>query len=123
MLCGAVCGFLGLLVQWYSRVHVLPQLYFLAFFVSMLSLNIVYVAYSGALVDLVSPDQIGQANGIMGGFTVLGASLGFGAFTAILTVETCYPFFCAILLGSVCITSLFMNEIPIAGQKPWSWTE
>jgi hypothetical protein len=38
-------------------------LYSAAFFVSMLALNVIYVAYSGALTDLVPDSQRGQANG------------------------------------------------------------
>jgi hypothetical protein len=60
---GGLIGAAGVLVQWGARRMMSLYLYSAAFFVSMLALNVIYVAYSGALTDLVPDSQRGQANG------------------------------------------------------------
>lgn len=47
----------------YARRQLSVGLYSLAFLLSMLALNVIYVAYSGALTDLVPEHQLGKANG------------------------------------------------------------
>eukprot|EP00122_Pirum_gemmata_P019593 Pgem_evm1s18337 len=125
MLGGCLVGCLGLLIQYFARSRAQPMtyLYFIAFFGSMLGLNVIYVAFSGALADIVPAKQMGQANGILGGFTVLGASLGFGAFTLFLSIEMCYYFFAVVLAAGTIISCWFMNEKPLLQAKPWKWAD
>jgi len=78
-----------------------------------LSLNVMYTAYSGALTDLVNEKQRGIANGLMGAFSVLGASAGFGCFSTFLELSTSYPLF-ATMLSIVVLISLwaYTEETP-----------
>ena len=92
----------------------------------MLALNVIYVAYSGALTDLVRDEQLGTANGIMGAFTVLGASFGFGMFSYVLDVENGYFFYAVVLIICSSITLLTLDEKQLIDPHihiPWTWAE
>jgi MFS family permease len=102
--------------------------YLALFLLAMLALNVMYIAYSGALTDLVNEGQRGLANGMMGALSVLGASVGFGCFSYFLDVHTGYYFYLAVLTASVIISLISYTETPLRpstlmNQQPWTWRE
>jgi Na+/melibiose symporter-like transporter len=42
---GTLIGFVGLLVLWWAHRNMAIKVYFLVFFIAMLALNVIYVAY------------------------------------------------------------------------------
>lgn len=122
-----------IIMKWASNVHNLP-VYLFCFFNAMLALNVMYVAYSGALTDLVNENQRGFANGLMGAFSVGGASFGFGCFSLFLTVDTGYIFYIIVVSVTVLISFLSWDERPLmenyhdsfyevsSTSSPLSWT-
>jgi len=111
-------------LQWASTNNNLPM-YICFFFVAMLALNIMYVAYSGALTDLVNDNQRGVANGLMGAFTVLGAAVGFGCFSRFLDVQSGYTFYICIVAAALTVSFLSFTETPLdpSSIRPWTWRE
>lgn len=101
------------------------SLYLVFFLLAMLALNVMYTGYSGALTDLVNTDQRGFANGLMGAFSVLGASIGFGCFSFFLTIETGYYFYLAVLSTSLVISFFAYTESPLpqALHRSWTWKD
>lgn len=100
-------------------------LYLAFFLLAMLALNVMYVAYSGALTDLVNESQRGTANGLMGAFTVLGASVGFGCFSYFLDLQSGYFFYIWVLALAVVFSLLSYEEKPLNPDihRPWSAKE
>lgn len=69
---------------------------------------------------------MGEANGIMGAFTVLGASAGFGMFSYVLDVETGYLFYAGVLIVCSGITILCLDEHQINNPNEevhWEWAD
>ena len=55
-----MAGLPSLMIQWYARTHYMFYTYLFSFFTAMTALNIMYVAYSGAVSDLVNSSQRGM---------------------------------------------------------------
>jgi len=133
LLGGGLVGIPSLIVLQMASARENLPLYLVSFFAAMLALNVMYTAYSGALTDLVNEDQRGFANGLMGAFTVLGASIGFGFFSWFLTVHTGYYFYLLVLTVAVFIsffaykddeddTTTAMYQLKHLEHQPVSWT-
>lgn len=123
LLFSGLLGIPSLYVLRYASMSHNVYLYVGTFFIAMLSVNVMYVAYSGALTDLVNEKQRGIANGLMGAFAVTGASFGFGCFSYFLDVENGYIFYMIILSASVIISMVAYTEIPILDAAPWTWKD
>jgi len=131
LLAGSAVGLPSLLMLHVASVTENIAIYLFFFLTAMLALNVMYTAYSGALTDLVNPKQRGLANGIMGAFSVLGASIGFGCFSFFLTIETGYYFYFFVLSASVIISMIAYTEEPLVAavsvlskiSPSWTWQE
>eukprot|EP00586_Coscinodiscus_wailesii_P010202 CAMPEP_0172496230 /NCGR_PEP_ID=MMETSP1066-20121228/83653_1 /TAXON_ID=671091 /ORGANISM="Coscinodiscus wailesii, Strain CCMP2513" /LENGTH=479 /DNA_ID=CAMNT_0013268411 /DNA_START=39 /DNA_END=1478 /DNA_ORIENTATION=+ len=125
MFWGGVIAIPSLVVlRWASINHNL-NVYMVFFTIAMLALNVMYVAYSGALTDLVNNHQRGIANGLMGAFTVIGASAGFTCFSIFLNVQSGYYFYAAVVAFGVGSALVAFTETPIdpSSHGPWTWRE
>lgn len=120
---GACIGIPSLLILRYASNTYNTPLYIFFFFIAMLAVNVMYVAYSGALTDLVNENQRGIANGLMGAFSVTGASIGFGCFSYFLDIENGYLFYVFILSLSVLISMISYTEKPNTILLLWTWKE
>eukprot|EP00547_Thalassionema_nitzschioides_P017970 CAMPEP_0194252492 /NCGR_PEP_ID=MMETSP0158-20130606/27759_1 /TAXON_ID=33649 /ORGANISM="Thalassionema nitzschioides, Strain L26-B" /LENGTH=458 /DNA_ID=CAMNT_0038989921 /DNA_START=29 /DNA_END=1402 /DNA_ORIENTATION=- len=128
LLGGALVTIPSLLVLHYASQTRNFGLYLSFFFCAMLGLNVMYTSYSGALTDLVHDDQRGLANGMMGAFSVLGASFGFGCFSSFLTLNEAYFFYCICIAVAVVISLFAYTEEPFVPsgemlETAWSWSE
>lgn len=66
---------------------------------------------------------MGEANGIMGAFTVLGASAGFGMFSYVLDVEQGYVFYATILLVCSGITLVCVRSLCVVSRVPKAYSK
>eukprot|EP01134_Creolimax_fragrantissima_P003865 CFRG3865T1 len=123
MLHGSIVGIPSLyMLRWASLANNLA-VYMFFFLMAMLALNVMYIAYSGALTDLVNEKQRGTANGLMGAFTVLGASVGFGCFSYFLDVTSGYIFYIVVVSVTVLISLIaYTEEALVATEESRSWT-
>jgi len=128
MVAGYVVGVPAILVQWIARNLPVSSfavtLFYVAFFVAMLALNVMYAGAAGLIPDLVPEHQMGQANGVLAFFTVAGACAGFGYFEAVGDVSLMYPMYALVLTVCTAITVVAAKEKSGGIEcDPWTWME
>eukprot|EP00566_Odontella_aurita_P011785 CAMPEP_0113595930 /NCGR_PEP_ID=MMETSP0015_2-20120614/40033_1 /TAXON_ID=2838 /ORGANISM="Odontella" /LENGTH=413 /DNA_ID=CAMNT_0000503347 /DNA_START=86 /DNA_END=1324 /DNA_ORIENTATION=+ /assembly_acc=CAM_ASM_000160 len=119
---GSLIGIPSLYMLRWASEHKNLAVYLVFFLISMLALNVMYVAYSGALTDIVNENQRGTANGLMGAFTVLGASVGFGCFSYFLDLQSGYYFYIWVLTVAVAISLYAYDEVPLDPHMYQAWS-
>ncbi|KNC83305.1 hypothetical protein SARC_04430 [Sphaeroforma arctica JP610] len=123
MLYGGLVGIPSLFMLRWASMELNLYMYVFFFMTAMLALNVMYVAYSGALTDLVNDSQRGVANGLMGAFTVMGASFGFGCFSYFLDVQSGYIFYIVVVSVAVVASLVSYVETPLTATTEWAWAE
>mmetsp|Transcript_22183 Transcript_22183/g.27101 ORF Transcript_22183/g.27101 Transcript_22183/m.27101 type:complete len:462 (+) Transcript_22183:150-1535(+) len=101
---GALMGLLGLFMQLVARRLENWNAYLFAFTLSMIALNIIYSCMNGLIADLVSKEQIGQANGVIAMLTVIGAVSSFAVFQLIGGLDFFYGFYIACIAVTSFVT-------------------
>lgn len=109
-------AFAGLFCQYVASRHAAWLLYFSAFFVSMLALNVIYSSMVGLVPDLVSEEETGKANGIAAMLGVMGAVSGFGVYHIFNDVESMYLYYMLLLAATIGITSATAKEASQEGK-------
>jgi len=123
MAAGAVVGGVGLVFQWIGSVNTIWPLYFVAFFFSMLALNVTFAAMMGLIPDLVLPEQVGAANGIVAMMSTAGALTGFAAWYLVdSNTGSMYCVYLTFLLLSILSTLVCARErqLPEVSQPTWA---
>lgn len=115
MIIGGLGCTVGLAAQWLASVYEVWALYAAAFFVSMLSLNMVYSAMISLVPDIVATPQIGAANGLQALLSVTGAAFGNACFYLVLDADVrgLYPIYLVTLLLTVGLTVCTTHETPL----------
>ena len=123
MVAGAAAGSVGLVLQWVGSEYTIWPLYFVAFFFSMLALNVIFSSMMGLVPDLVLPEQVGEANGIIAMLATAGALLGFGAWYVVSgNTRSMYWFYLGVVLVSILSTLFCAREhrIPEVPHPTWA---
>ena len=129
MLAGTLVALPCIALQGLSREHpaswAAVGVYAASFFGSMLALNVIYAASAGLIPDLVRPDQVGQANGLMAAIMAAGACFGFVFAFAATSQAQLYVMYAALALVCIPTTLLCAQERP-SKQRPgeaWTWAQ
>mmetsp|Transcript_95496 Transcript_95496/g.169566 ORF Transcript_95496/g.169566 Transcript_95496/m.169566 type:complete len:538 (+) Transcript_95496:44-1657(+) len=120
ILAGGMAGSVGILAQDFASSKQSPELYYVAYTVSMCALNTAYTAVVGIMADLIPASQSGTASGIAALLTLLGANAGFLFFNATHgstpdRLHAMYMMYTWVVMVPVFITMLSCNEVP---QRP-----
>eukprot|EP00736_Rhodelphis_marinus_P000446 Rmarinus@m.25022 len=115
---GLILAVPSLICQWWARTTVNGTAYLCSFFVSMVSINVMYSAgFAGLIPDLVPSPQRGEANGVMALLMLAGACSGFGVFSVVDSVGMLYPIYIVVLVIGTCVTCISSKERPLRPSK------
>lgn len=81
-----------------------PVMYYVAFAITMIGLNVMYTAATGLVPDLVPDEQMGEANGVLAACSAAGACLSFMWTMLWPDVGNLYFFYIGLLVTCVPIT-------------------
>jgi len=115
MLIGGVVGTVGLVMQKWASYNDIARnwhYYTIGYSIAMCSLNLVFSSMIGLIPDKIPTRQLGKANGIQAFLCVGGSLCGFAYFFFYLDerVEGMYNFFIAVMIITVSMTVVFIDE-------------
>lgn len=109
---GAICTVIGLLGQTAASFYGLWMRYGVAFFLSLIGLNIMYAMMIALLPDQVPRHQTGVANGILALELVTGSLFGFVLFHSFLyeEIQSMYALYIAMVIVSAILTGTHAHD-------------